>query len=305
MTGFEIPPTFLARAAELGPGAGEWLASLPALAEKYAREWKLEFDGEARHGFVGVAQPVRRSDGTPAILKLGWPHEESDDEPLALSTWAGQGAVLMYDNVSEDGVLLLERLDATRSLETEPIREAVETIGALARRLAVPAPETIQRSLRLEAEELITGLPKSWSGLGEPFDRKFVDAAVEICVRLGPEAGRLMVNEDLHFENVLAGEREPWLVIDPKPLAGDLEFGAISILWNRSGESTMDKKVAWFAAAAGVDAERARAWTLVRAVQNWIWLHEDLAEGSSPETVAEDPAYATVPEIAAWALAAS
>lgn len=121
-------------------------------------------------------------------------------------------------------------------------------------------------------------------------------------MNLGPEAGGLMVNKDLHFENVLAGEREPWLVIDPKPVAGDLEFGAISILWNRAGESTMDDKIAWFTAAAGVDAERARAWTLVCAVQNWTWLYEDLAEGTSPETIAEDPAYAVIPEIAAWAL---
>lgn len=302
MTGFKIPPAFLARAANLGPGAGDWLASLPGLAEKYARKWNLEFDGAAMHGFVGVAQPVRLTDGTPAILKLGWPHEESDDEPLALSTWAGQGAVRMYDNVAEDGVLLLERLDATRSLETEPIREAVETIGALARRLAVPAPATLQRSLRTEAAELVTDLPKTWSELGKPFGREFVDAAVEICANLGPGSGELMVNEDLHFENVLAGEREPWLVIDPKPVVGDLEFGAISILWNRAGESTMEDKLAWFTAAAGVDAERTRAWTLVRAVQNWIWMYEDLAEGSAPETIAEDPAYATVPEIAAWAL---
>ncbi|WP_037316279.1 aminoglycoside phosphotransferase family protein [Amycolatopsis orientalis] len=302
MTGFKIPPKFLDRAAELGPGAAEWLDSLPFLAEKYTRKWNLDYDGEAMHGFVGVAQPVRRADGGAAILKLGWPHEESEDEPLALSTWAGQGAVLMYDNVPEDGVLLLERLDATRSLETEPIQEAVETVGALARRLAVPAPEALQRSLREEAEELASELAETWSELGEPFDRKYIDAAVEICVNLGPDAGELMVNEDLHFENVLAGEREPWLVIDPKPLSGDLEFGAISILWNRAGESTMDDKIRWFTAAAGVDAERTRAWTLVRAVQNWTWLYEDLAEGTPREILAEDPAYATVPEIAAWAL---
>ncbi|EMD27459.1 aminoglycoside phosphotransferase family protein [Amycolatopsis azurea] len=302
MTGFKIPPKFLDRAADLGPGAAEWLDSLPFLAEKYTAKWQLEYDGEAMHGFVGVAQPVRRADGSPAVLKLGWPHEESDDEPLALSTWAGRGAVLMYDNVTEDGVLLLERLDATRSLETEPIQQAVETIGALARRLAVPAPEALQRSLREEAAELVTELPETWSELGEPFDREYIDAAVEICVNLGPEAGELMVNEDLHFENVLAGEREPWLVIDPKPLSGDLEFGAISILWNRHEESTMDEKIKWFSAAAGVDAERARAWTLVRAVQNWTWLYEDLAEGATPESLAEDPAYAAVPGIAAWAL---
>ncbi|WIX93678.1 aminoglycoside phosphotransferase family protein [Amycolatopsis sp. DG1A-15b] len=294
-----IPPLFAARAPRvLGDGAVPWLAALPELAAEYARKWGLTFEGEAMHGYVGVVQPARLPDGTPVVLKLGWRHTESADEPLALSTWAGRGAVLLLDSAPDDGVLLLERLDAGRTLDDLPLRSALPLIGGLAQRLAVPAPAAMSRHLRSEAARLTGELPRRWAELGEPFDRRLVADAVAICRELGPSAGELLVNEDLHFENVLAGSREPWLVIDPKPLAGDLEWGVIPLFWNRFTESTLDERFALIVASHELDAERARAWTLVRAVQNWIWMLEEYEESGEDS---DDPAFLTVAEIAPWA----
>ncbi|MEV6874136.1 aminoglycoside phosphotransferase family protein [Amycolatopsis sp. NPDC051128] len=320
VTDLHIPPLFAARAPRvLGAGAVPWLAALPDLAADYARKWGLTFEGEAMHGYVGVVQPARLADGTPVVLKLGWRDGESADEPLALSTWAGRGAVLLLDSAPDDGVLLLERLDAGRTLDDLPLREAVPLIGGLARRLAVPAPPGLARHLRAEAESLVEELPRRWTELGEPFDRRLVDDAVAICRELGPSAADLLVNEDLHFENVLGGTREPWLVIDPKPLAGDLEWGVIPLFWNRFTESTLDARMALIVASQELDAERARAWTLVRAVQNWIWMIEEYEEsnedsddpafitvicGASPRaggSATRTPERSPVPEIAAWA----
>ncbi|HEY3465683.1 MAG TPA: aminoglycoside phosphotransferase family protein [Amycolatopsis sp.] len=294
-----VPPLFAARAPRvLGPEAVPWLAALPELAAAYARKWGLTFEGAAMHGYVGVVQPARRADGTPVVLKLGWRDEESADEPLALSTWNGRGAVLLLESAPEDGVLLLERLDASRTLDDLPLRSAVPLIGELARRLAVPAPPSLARHLRVEAEELVEELPRRWAELGEPFERRLVDDAVAICRELGPSADELLVNEDLHFENVLAGTREPWLVIDPKPLAGDLEWGVIPLFWNRFTESTLDERFAMIVASQELDASKARAWTLVRAVQNWLWMIEEHLE---PGEESDDPAFVTVAEIAPWA----
>ena len=299
MTDLRVPPLFAARAPRvLGPEALPWLAGLPRLAARYAREWGLTFEGEAMHGYVGVAQPARLPDGTPVVLKLGWRDEESADEPLALSTWAGRGAVLLLESAPEDGVLLLERLDPDRTLDDLPLREAIPLIGGLARRLTVPAPSSMRRRLRTEAGRLAEELPRRWAELGEPFEKRLVDDAVAICRELGPGAGELLVNEDLHFENVLAGTREPWLVIDPKPLAGDLEWGVIPLFWNRFSESTLDERFAMIVASQELDAAKARAWTLVRAVQNWIWMIEEQLESGEDS---DDPAFITVAEIAPWA----
>ena len=42
-----------------------------------------------------------------------------------------------------------------------------------------------------------------------------------------------MIHGDLHYENVLAADREPWLVIDPKPTNGDPHYEVAPLLWNR------------------------------------------------------------------------
>ncbi|WP_410569031.1 aminoglycoside phosphotransferase family protein [Amycolatopsis sp. cmx-4-61] len=299
VTDFRVPPLFASRAPKvLGPEAVAWLAALPELAAEYARKWGLSFEGAAMHGYVGVVQPARLPDGTPVVLKLGWRDAESADEPLALSTWAGRAAVLLLASAPDDGVLLLERLDPGRTLDDLPLRSAVPLIGGLARRLAVPAPAALRRHLRAEAARLAEELPRRWAELGEPFDERLVTDAVAICRELGPSAGELLVNEDLHFQNVLAGTREPWLVIDPKPLAGDLEWGVIPLLWNRFTESTLDERFALIVASQELDAAKARAWTLVRAVQNWIWMLEEY-EATGDDS--DDPAFLTVPEIAVWA----
>jgi streptomycin 6-kinase len=298
VTGFEIPPFFAERAPKvLGPDAVPWLAALPALAEQYATKWGLDFEDTARHGYVGVVQPARRADGSRVVLKLGWVEEESRDEPLALSTWAGRGSVLLLESEPADGAMLLERLDDGRTLNDEPVLAGVEIISELSRRLAVPAPAELSRTLSGVAEQLLEELPRIWRETEEPFPRRELDAALAVCRDLGPESGTTLVNEDLHYENVLAGTREPWLVIDPKPLAGDLEYGVLSVLWNRFEESTLDAKLA----ATGLDRDRAKAWTLVRGVQSRLWHAEDLRDfGGLGED--DGPSAEQLPRITEWAL---
>ncbi|WP_084509117.1 aminoglycoside phosphotransferase family protein [Nocardia pseudovaccinii] len=289
-----VPKFFADRLVKIEPAARAWLDGLPALAARFAERWGLRFEGAPMYGYGGLVLPAVRSDGNRVVLKLGHLTPETRDEPVALTAWAGNGAVRLLDSDAEHGALLLERLDPTRSLDFEPIDDAVRIISVLLRRLAIPAPPGISRDLRTEAGRMVEELPKNWQRLGRPFPRTMLDAAVDVCAQLGPSADRLLVNEDLHYENVLGGTREPWLVIDPQPLAGDLEFTTLSLLWNRRAESALDDRFAAVVDIAGLDPDRARAWTLVRAVQNWLWFVED------EDT--EDFGWPAVQAIAPWAL---
>jgi streptomycin 6-kinase len=290
-----VPELFAEQVAERAGAAGQaWLDGLPDLAADYARRWQLSFDGPAMHGYVGVVLPATRSDGSPVVLKMSMVDEETRDEPIALAAWAGVGAVRLLDSDAERGVLLLEGLDASRSLLTEPLDDAVRIATGLLRRLSVPAPPGLTRDLRTEAERFTEEAPQLWQSLGQPFPRKLLDAARDVCAQLGPTAARLLVNEDLHYENVLAGTREPWLVIDPKPLIGDPEFTTLALIWNRWSESSLDERFAAIVDGAGFDPDRARAWTLVRAVINWLDFVDD--------EDFEDDGFLAVQEIAPWAL---
>ena len=42
----------------------------------------------------------------------------------------------------------------------------------------------------------------------------------------------MLLCTDLHAENVLAAEREPWLVIDPKPYVGDPTYDPLQHMLN-------------------------------------------------------------------------
>ncbi|PXX61519.1 streptomycin 6-kinase [Nocardia tenerifensis] len=290
-----VPEFFATRLADQeGAPARAWLDRLPDLVAEYADRWGLSLDGPSMHGYGGLVLPVRRADGVSAVLKLNYLTPETKDEPVALAAWQGDGAVLLYDSDAENGAMLLERLEAGRSLETEPIDDAVRITCELLRRLAIPVPQGITRDLRTEAEGWAEELPREWARLGEPFPRKMLDAAVEACTQLGPVADRLLVNEDLHFENVLAAQREPWLAIDPQPLAGDPEFTTLSLLWSRRTESALDDRFAAVVDIAGLDADRARAWTLVQCARNWLWFAED--------DDCDDPGYPSVQAIGPWAM---
>src|SRR5437660_1452079 len=83
-----------------------------------------------------------------------------------------------------------------------------------------------------------TGWPRSCSRCAAPTGhrpalRRWAAATAEVA----GEAGDRLLHWDLHFENVLAAEREPWLAIDPKPLVGDPGFDVLPALGNRWEEA--------------------------------------------------------------------
>jgi streptomycin 6-kinase len=42
---------------------------------------------------------------------------------------------------------------------------------------------------------------------------------------LADEPGDRMLHWDLHYDNVLTAQREPWIAIDPEPLIGERARG--------------------------------------------------------------------------------
>lgn len=270
----DVPADFAAGIVNHAGDAGRaWIAALPATVESLCHEWRLAVDGSPRHGYLGLVVPVRRGD-EPAVLKVSWPDESTFHEASALRRWSGAGAVRLYDADPGRGALLLERLNADRTLQDLAIAEAVTVVAGLLRRLAVPAPPDVPL-LRDVAQRVAASLPERWEATGRPMPRAILDAAGETARQLGPWSNTLLANFDLHYENVLAGTREAWLAIDPKVVAGDPEYGLAQLLWTRLGDMQREGGLAFHFEAlierAGLDRRRARSWTLVRCVDYWLW----------------------------------
>jgi streptomycin 6-kinase len=256
-----------------------WVAALPRLARDVLEEWELVEDGEQRHGFAAVVLMVRTADGTPAALKLGFPHSESQHEHLALQHWHGRGAVTLLRADPRRSVMLLERLDTTDLTDVWDL-EACEVVAGLYRQLHVPAVPQLRRLSSCVAgwTDQLARLPRS-----APVPHRMVEQAVSLGRSFVADEATdgTMLHTDLHYENVLAADRAPWLAIDPKPLSGDPHYEVAPLLWNRwdelvavRGQSVRDgvrRRFHTTVDAAGLDEDRARDWVVVRMLHNAMW----------------------------------
>lgn len=288
-----IPPTLRSAVAgrapdPLGDGTGPsgdaWLRSLPRRLDERLAAWDLVPEGPgipAWHGECALVVPVRRADGSPAALKITWPHEEARTEHLALRRWDGRGAVRLLAAHPADLALLLERLDGDRDLHALGLLDACEEIGTLLARLDTPAPARIPT--------LHDQVPRWRARLARPtplVPRRLLQQAASHLEALtahapGTPDQQRLVHTDLHFANVLApldAARGAWLAIDPKPLAAEGAFAVAPAVWNRADEAARAHSLAAHVRlragiigdAAGLDEDRVRAWTFVRLVLNAV-----------------------------------
>lgn len=269
-----IPEAFAkSTIAREGEAGRQWLADLPPLVDALCQRWGLTLDGPVLHGYLGVVVPVRRG-AEACVLKVSWPDPSNMDEAQALAVWQGVGAAHLLAVEPAYHALLLERLEHRRSLNELPIDQALVVAGQLLRRLAIPTTAPF-RTLRVMATAIADSLPTRWEQVGRPIPRAVLERAGEVARHNGPLSAHLLVNYDLHYDNILAGQREPWLAVDPKVVIGDPEFGIAQLLMNRleaiESSGGLDRHFTLLCEAAALDPALARAWTLVRCVDYWLW----------------------------------
>jgi len=273
----DLPVDVLAM-RDRGDDWAAWVDRLPALARDLLDEWDLTVDGALMNGFCSLVVPVLTADGERSVLKLHTDADadESDFEHLALQHWHGNGTVLLLRADPRRRAMLLERLHP-RDLTTIGDREACEVVGGLYGRIHVPA---------LPQLRTITSYVERWTADLEalPRDAPIPRRLREQCVSLvrdlvaDPASVGVIIHGDLHHHNVLAADREPWLVIDPKPMSGDPHYEPAPMLWNRWDEivagnarENLRRRFHTLVDVAGLDEERARDWVVVRMVHNMSW----------------------------------
>jgi len=262
-------PRSLAASCARSPERGAWLDRLPEVVDDLRTRWSLEleqpFDGpEVSAAWVA---PARRSDGALAVLKVSMPHLEADHEIDGLRFWDGDPTVRLLEADDASGGMLLERCEPGTWLRSVPEEDQDVLIAGLLRRMwrvpAEPHPfRPLSEMIDLWIEETLANEAR-WPDPGLVRDglRRFEELARD------PVHAPMLLATDLHAGNVLAAQREPWLVIDPKPFVGDPAYDATQHLFNceermRSAPTATTQR---FADLLEVDAERVRAWMFARA----------------------------------------
>jgi streptomycin 6-kinase len=266
----------VAEDARAYPDRPAWLAALPAQVSAIVREWELEIgDPYLPGGQCAWVAPARTRAGDELVLKLSWRHREAEHEAEGLLHWAGDGAVLCFAASHLDGTdaLLLERCTPARPLGSSlPEPEQDEIIAGLLHRL---------HACELRPDHPFRSLEDTCQGWADEFelayarDRRGLDPGlarqgIETLRTLPATApARVLLCTDLHAENVLSSQREPWLVIDPKPVLGDPAFDPIQHMLNCERRLKTDPLglARRMAELLGHDPERVRQWLFARCVQ--------------------------------------
>jgi streptomycin 6-kinase len=232
------------------------------------RRWSLTLDTplDGEEVSCSYVAAVVRADGTPAVLKIGMPHMEGEHEIHGLRFWDGDPTVRLLMADDDLGAMLLERCEPGTVLRALPECEQDVVISGLLRCLwRAPSAQHPFRPL--------SALAEYWSDETLAHIEQWPDTGlVREGLRLLTELPRtapteLVLATDLHAGNVLRAERQPWLVIDPKPFIGDPAYDATQHLFNCSARLRSDPEgtIRSFADLLGVDRERVRLWTFARA----------------------------------------
>src|SRR5688572_18035949 len=262
-----IVPARLLETCRTSTLGAEWLRQLPDVVHELANQWSLDVAAPFDSDEVSCAwvAPVMRADGTAAVLKVGMPHFEAAHEIEGLRFWNGNPTVRLLASDEDLNAMLLEACEPGTNLRatTEPEQDRI--IASLLRRLwrMPPSPHPFRKL----ADQLSVWADEARAHFDEWPDPGLIEAGLALFRELPQRApSETLLATDLHAGNVLRAQREPWLVIDPKPFIGDPAYDATQHLLNCRDRLRDDVygTIRGFANLLGISHERVRLWTFAR-----------------------------------------
>ncbi len=304
MSEFIIPDYFARFVADYwGEEGAEWLDALPAQLTAYGHRWALT----PLPPFAGLTYnyvtPVFRADGSSAVLKSGVPGAEFRTSIAFLRLCDGAGAVRLLEADDERCVMLMEQAFPGVPLARLEDDDAATAIGAEVMRAfwrPAPASHSFPSVARwLQAFDVVRDM---YGGTSGPLPETTL-ARAEVTARelLASAPMELLMHGDLHHDNIVSAEREPWLVIDPKGLVGDPGYETGPFINNPYGRmETWPHPARNFARRADILAERLSypreriiRWGFTQAVLSAAWHVEDDSD-RFPPAIARAEALATL-----------
>lgn len=262
-------PGDLREACAADPDRQLWADRLPELVATATERWGLDVGAPFEPGGTAAwVAPATGRDGV-FVLKVVYPHPEAEHEADGLRVWDGNGAVRLLDTftIGTVPVLLLERCIPGTTLRATPEIEQDVILAGLLRRLWTASTEaSVFATLQQMCDQWVDRFD---SKEPPPVDPGLVRDGLTLFRELPSSATEsVLLCTDLHAGNVLAAEREPWLVIDPKPYVGDPAYDALQHMLNCPTRLHSDPVAlcARMADLLDLDRERVRLWLFARCV---------------------------------------
>lgn len=301
-----LPPAFIQNQIDSNGERGRaWIDGLPALIAACEARWHITVG--APFGLsMNFAAPATHADGTPLVLKIIAPYLDADLEYLVLQHYAGHGAIRLLQRDEASGAMLLERClpgDELATLFPERDDDASAIAGEVMAKLWHPLHDDHPFPTLAEYTGVMDHFDSLCDGSPPPMNPRVVDAAQQLrrdLLSSAPET--VLLHGDFHHHNVLRAQREPWLAIDPKGVAGEKAYEPSPMFYNPLGDwhagivdgaKFVRRRAEIISERAGLDLQRVLAWAVVQGVVADAWTYET---GIVPGTGAA--------ETAQWALEA-
>jgi len=244
-----------------------------------AAQWNVTLDEilETRSSLLGFG--VRICDRV--VLKITKHTGDESHSGKVLRAFGGDGAVGVYE--SETGAVLLEGLEPGDQL-VELVKRGEDEAATLI------LAEVIERLAHHEAPVECPTVA-DW---GRGFDRYLESGDQQIPLELVHEARDLyqdlcalqgttmLLHGDLQHYNVLFDNDHGWVAIDPKGVAGELEYEVGAILRNPvelpeyyTSPAIINCRLRRLTTLLNLDHSRALNWSFAQAVLSAIWQVED------------------------------
>ena len=282
-----LPPRFRQNVTGLYGAKGEkWLVDLPQTLEKICVKWNLTLDDFFPNLSFNFVAKCFDEKGEKYVLKVGVPDEDSPllTEKRALEAFHGKGSVKVLRYDENLCAILLERAIDGKTLSEvcgEDYSKAVEIAIEVLKKLPRNPPHKTQF---INLETWIDGLNRAVTEKFAP--AKVVKAQKFFAELIEPFERKILLHGDVHFDNILAAKREPFLLIDPKGLIGEIGYEIAVFLNDLAGwtehlanrKNLLAEAVKRFSNEFAVSERNLRKWCFAFAVLSAWWMLEDFGE---------------------------
>jgi len=250
-----------------------WLKNLPKFLNNIEKDLKIKIDKPFGHLSFHYTAPAITQRGEQCVFKCGLPNKELATEIAALQHYNSQGAIQLLDANAKQGWLLLERCQPGQRLASiENDEKATRIAINVMQRLWKPIVTIAKFST---IDDWLTKLKPA-----KPIPNRLIDAAQQMSKDLlASQSEMVLLHGDLHHDNILSSQREPWLAIDPKGVIGEREYEIGALIRNPQTtiltKSLLNRRFDIISESTGFDRQRLLHWSIIQAVLAANWSIED------------------------------
>lgn len=254
--------------------AEAWFVQLPKHIEACINRWQLKdlhVMPNLTYNFVARAKSAFF--GKSVVLKICLSDGAYAREERALRYFAGTGCVKLFATEPSMYVMLLEDIQPGTTLKTLWPNHDLQAIYITAGLIKQMHTKTVslETQFRTVEQRLTTLNDDSDARMPQFLLEKGKDLAHKL---LSSQGDLYILHGDLHHENILLGQNNSWIAIDPQGIIGELAYEVSSFMCDpfpalskhSDAKNIISRRINLFAELLNLNRQRIADWSYVQTI---------------------------------------